>query len=470
MKDFVKTKAFKVLVIVLSCIIGLTAAFVATVSTVFAVRKTAVVVIPGLLCSALQDSETGEIYYDPIESDTYGFSFDDFNGDGMYGLVLDVVMKTQIINDLYDVLDGVEGNFLDKFAINEQGEPVCPTTVIQWDHDGEAKYGPMTVMKKEYEYFAAHFAKKKNYDVFVFQYDWRRDNRIAAEQLIEATKDYDDVITVAHSMGNIVVSLALAKSETFRQKVILNCAYAAPYLGSYNALDILEDGESTVGGLLGMANDFVNGNSFLSSNKKLKKMLEKADVVCYEKVLPYFRGMPGIVQLLPCIELICPDGQNSSLTVNGQAITTKEQLLAYYQSCFWAHQGEDLDAPVRSWVADLGEYWDAFYVNGVHASKLVNTYYFAGYDVDTNRSATVVKGEDGLVTSFTTTKGQGDGTVPYYSATLGSDENVLRTAGYSHTMLGTAFAENMVVEQTEYALKSIDNAFKILANKAKYPL
>lgn len=468
MKNFVKTKAFKILVIILGCIIGLSAAFLASVATVFAVRKTAVVAIPGLLCSSLVDTETEEIFYDPLDTDTYGYSFDDFNETKMFDLITRIAAETDTLDKIWAVLDGEEGNFLEKFALKEDGTPEYPSVAIQWDHDGYAKYGAMTMMRKPYEHFANLYKNKKNYDAFVFQYDWRRDNRIAAEQLIEATKDYDDVIIVAHSMGNIVASLAMAKSEDFRKKVILNCSYAAPYLGSFNALDILEDGESTVGGLLDMARTTVNGNKALKLF--LGDIVDQATDLCYNQVLPTFRRMPGIAQLLPCIELVCPDGEHSNLTVNGTAITTKEQLLAYYESCFWAHEGEDVNAPLRSWIADLSEYWDAFYVNGVHASKLVNTYYFAGVDYDTTESMTIVKDGDQRVTSLSTTKTRGDGTVNFRSATVGGNERILETTGYPHTNLGTAFATGLVAEQTATAVSSIDNPYKIMAIKIKYPL
>lgn len=467
MKNSVKPNVFKILCFILAGIVGLAGCLFAigvavtavqkypvAVSQSDVVRKTAVVVIPGLLCSAIQDTETGEIYYDPIESDEYGFSFDDFSEDA-FTAVTEILKLTELrpVNKVFDVINGKADNFLDKFALDETGTPVYPSAAIQWDHDGYAKYGAMTVMRTPYEYYSELFKNKKNCDVFVFQYDWRRDNRIAAADLVKAVEGYDDVITVAHSMGNIVVSLALAQSETFRNQVVLNCSYAAPYYGSYSALGILENGEEMVGSLLNMAKQAVKDNNL---EGLLGNLLSKADSVCYDKVLPYFRGMPGIVQLLPTIDLVCPDGEHSNLTVNGVAIKTREQLLDYYQSCFWAHTEMDLTQGLRSWAADLGEYWDAFYVNGVHASKLVNTYYFAGYDVRTTNSMTIEKAEDGTVTHLTSTSGEGDGTVPYLSATLGQEDKVLRTAGYSHTELGIGIKKELVTEQTKEAVRSLD--------------
>ena len=199
----------------------------------------------------------------------------------------------------------------------------------------------------------------------------------------------------------------------------------------------------------------------------LGNLLDNATTVCHERVLPIFRKMPGIVQLLPTIDIVCPDGVNSSITVNGTPITTKEQLLNYYKSCFWAHENNDLNNPIRPWVDDLDEYWNSFYVNGVHASQLVNTYYFAGVDVNTVNSANITKDENQIVTSFVTTSDRGDGTVLYSSASLGLNEKVLDTEGYIHTALGTAFVENLVTSQTEEALESINTPFKVLSNKPK---
>ncbi|MCR4662079.1 MAG: hypothetical protein K5765_08815, partial [Clostridia bacterium] len=196
-------------------------------------------------------------------------------------------------------------------------------------------------------------------------------------------------------------------------------------------------------------------------NALFGSILEKADNICYEKVLPIFRKMPGIVQLLPTIDLVCPDGVTSNLTVNGNAIKTKGELLNYYQSCKWAHENEDMNAPVRSWVADLEEYWDAFYVNGVHATKLVNTHYFAGNDINTTKSATVIKEQGQYATSYETLSDKGDGTVLYVSATINETKNVYPTQGYSHTDLGQAFIQELCIPQTIEATKSIDNPYKI---------
>ncbi|MCR4662088.1 MAG: hypothetical protein K5765_08860, partial [Clostridia bacterium] len=306
MKTILKSKAFISIVVIFSVLVLAAGIFLTTVGVMYNDRKTAVVVIPGLLCSSLEEDETGEIFYDPLETDTHGFSFDDFGSNKMISLVVDIALHTKIVQKVGDVLDEVPGNFLDKFELDETGAPIYSSKAVQWDHDGYAKYGAMTMMKTPYEYYANLYSNKKNYDTFIFQYDWRRDNRIAADQLIEACKDYDDVIIVAHSMGNIVSSLAIAKNETFRKKVILNCSYASPYLGSFNALRILENGEETVGSLLGAAHDALDNNKVL--NALFGSILEKADNICYEKVLPIFRKMPGIVQLLPTIDLVCPDG------------------------------------------------------------------------------------------------------------------------------------------------------------------
>lgn len=457
------SKAVKIIIIVICAFVLVAGAFVIAVPVAVNARKRAFVVIPGICNSALLDTETDKVVFDPLDTDTNDYCYDDLMGDDMIQMVIDIIGETDIIQQLHDVIDRKEGNFLDKWAIDDNGNSLPNIVHVDWSRDGYTKYGALEASRVPYDYFKDNYKFNKNTDLFVFQYDWRLDIDRAADELIATCEKYDDVIIAAHSMGNVVTARALAKSGDFRKKIILNMAYAAPYYGSYSALDILENGKATIDPLLDMAKDTVNGNGLLKAI--FGDMLDKTEDLCYEVILPMFQKYPGMVQLLPNINLVCPDGENSSLVINGTPVKTKEQLLAYYQSCEWAY---NTDGSMRAWVRDLGSYWDSFYVDGTFATELVNTYYFAGDKVNTI-SGFIVTGEGSAKTFQKTHNDNGDGTVPYACATL-NEINMSRTFvldGLGHVDMGHGFDKGLEVP-SEKVYKSINNGYKVLFVKIKY--
>ena len=458
------SKVIKAIIIVICVFVLIAGAFlVAAPLTYDVINKRAFVVIPGICNSALLDTDTDRVVFDPLDTDIHDYCYDDIMGDDMIQMVVNIIAETDIIQQLNDVLDRKEGNFLDKWAINDDGTSLPNIVHVDWSRDGYTKYGALEASRVPYDYFKDNYEFKKNTDLFVFQYDWRLDIDLAATELIETCEEYDEVVIAAHSMGNVVTARALAKSADFRKKVILNLAYAAPYYGSYSALDILENGRATIDPLLDMANDTVNKNTVLKSI--FGSMLTKTESLCYDVILPMFQKYPGIVQLLPSINLVCPDGKNSTLIVNGLPIKTSEQLLAYYQSCDWAYND---DGSMRAWVRDLDDYWNSFYVDGTFATELVNTYYFAGDEVDT-LTGFKVSGASSSKTFERTYTQKGDGTVPYVCASL-NELNMSKTyvfKGLGHVDMGHGFDIGLD-EPTKEAYSSIDNPYKVLLIKIKY--
>jgi pimeloyl-ACP methyl ester carboxylesterase len=86
---------------------------------------------------------------------------------------------------------------------------------------------------------------------FEFPYDWRRDNRVAARRLKEASdiwlherrKEYPDakLILVGHSMGGLVARYFLECLDGWRDTRML-VTFGTPYRGSVNAVGFLVDG------------------------------------------------------------------------------------------------------------------------------------------------------------------------------------------------------------------------------------
>jgi hypothetical protein len=454
----------KTAIALISAAVIVAAGFLTAVPSFYSARKRAIIIVPGILNSALVDTATDEVVFDPLETDENGYCYDEIiNPNKTFSIVADIALHTDILKKLAAVFNGDKNNFLSMWSVDDDGTSTVKTIkAADWSRDGYCRYGALEAAYVPYSYYYNLYGNDPNTDIFVFQYDWRLDNRLAAAELVKAAESYDDVILYGHSMGNLVTSLALASSEELRDKVILNVSCAAPYYGSYQALDILENGEETVDSLLGQAENFVSGNSL--AYFLLHDVISQARTLCYDTVLPMFRKFPGVIDLLPTIELVCPDGENSTLSVDGVWIKTREQLLSYYQGCAWAY---NTDGTMRSWVKNLGNYWDASYVNGVHASKLVNTVYIAGTGINSIKTMSVETSEPRHACVKTYSK-EGDGTVELGSAVLGDADgsNVKLLYGFDHLQAGHDYADGLGAASAS-AYGTVDNSFKLLWQKIK---
>jgi pimeloyl-ACP methyl ester carboxylesterase len=90
-------------------------------------------------------------------------------------------------------------------------------------------------------------------NLFEFQYDWRRDNRVAARKLARAAHQWlsswrehsgnenEKLVLVAHSMGGLVARYFLECLDGWRDSRAL-LTFGAPYRGSLNALGYLANG------------------------------------------------------------------------------------------------------------------------------------------------------------------------------------------------------------------------------------
>lgn len=99
----------------------------------------------------------------------------------------------------------------------------------------------------------ARFDITQQENFFVFPYDWRRDNRVAARQLARQSPDWlqqwrdksgnpdAQLIIMAHSMGGLVSRHFLEVLEGWKNTKAL-ITFGTPYRGSLNALDVLANG------------------------------------------------------------------------------------------------------------------------------------------------------------------------------------------------------------------------------------
>jgi len=412
---FLKAVRAAVTVVVILFLAAL-AALLGVLSAVKSERKIGIVFVPGLLASGLVDKESGKPVWDPFVSN-YNL-MDLFDSETSAGMIGEFV--TQAISEgiLTDVLEGNENGIFIKIAMDEEGNPVNKN-VVPADFDAcqtGQRYGALRSFQRAYEGVYERY-KTSGADIRIFNYDWRIDNRINAERLEKTIEErgYKEVILIGHSMGNTVIDRYLARSAENRNKTLAHISYAGPSYGSMTALTTLEDAEGMADFIYEMLDNVpIVGESLKG---KVKEIFDT-------QFMPLIMHLPTIVQLLPSPEFLnspyC-EGDNSLIYIDGKPISTREELLSFYQSRFWA-QKED-GSGLKSFVADLGEYWDGFYAdteNGkVYAGSLVPTYYFAGTSVSTAIAAYFENGK-----YVRCSYGDGDGTVPFYSATMHSENKV----------------------------------------------
>ncbi|MCD7853287.1 MAG: leucine-rich repeat protein [Oscillospiraceae bacterium] len=254
-----------------------------------------------------------------------------------------------------------------------------------------------------------------NYDVQFFSYDWRYSITDGAEVLEEfiAEQGYESVILVCHSMGGLVATQYI--SNTGGDKVEKLITVATPYLGAPKALYVLGTG-------------YFLSNAWLSSTKS-----DLVSVVKATLTKSFFKTMaqmlPTVYELLPNATYLSANSvmyqKNNILSPAGNHYTTAE-LEDYICTNF----SELLYADASAVTSELSPYnvlakVDAYVIVGTG----YNTVTRVGVNASTNKMYDIA------------ITGNGDGTVPYYSATLGGKSatglygNAIRTVSADHTSI-----------------------------------
>ena len=128
---------------------------------------------------------------------------------------------------------------------NEDGE--SRPLIFPFRMDGD--YGATDVYQSIYRFLNDnnHFPHSE-FDVLFFTYDWRLSsarNAYLLERELNRLYAQDGIyntIFVAHSMGGIVASSFLARSQANRDRVEMLITFGTPFLGATKAIDALETG------------------------------------------------------------------------------------------------------------------------------------------------------------------------------------------------------------------------------------
>lgn len=368
-------------------------------------EKKAILLIHGILGGAMYDEDTGEAVW-----------------------ALDLIETSELISMLSD-----PNEMMDQLSLDENGESLHNLRVANMD-DERGKYTMLSMFEPLYTSINEEYGD--DYDVIVWQYDWRLDNIQTAAKLEKFIEDngYDKLIFITHSMGGNVVSQFLANSEENREKVELFIPFSTPFLGSADAYHFLVDGLfANVGGLLNsipMKNGRVDFTPFYrapipSLINGLKPMLKGLGA-----------NLPSIYMLSP-FEQYANDpvysAEQTPVMLDGVYVS-HAQAAEYFSGLDIAKKG---DGSLKPGFA-LYESYQAGHMVMIdgelkHISNLVNTYYIAGSGVATLKSLNINSTTGALIGVEQTN--YGDGVVSVFSSSAGNSmtaDNVYVMNGSSH--------------------------------------
>lgn len=320
-------------------------------------------------------------------------------------------------------LDGAQGLFASGTSLwppyeNEEdvGIPTITKLMMLKYNNGESvynirvnnddNYGAMDTYKTLYNHLSTEYGSE--YDIVFFGYDWRQPNDISAIELKNKIDEYDNVILIAHSMGGIVASHALA-SEVVREKTEKLITLGTPFLGSLEMMPVMSYGE------LSAVDGAVQGLSPILS------FIAKQIVIPTE-LQDLATTIPSLYELLPTKKYFSLDNRwyysiDYTLTAD-EHFNTFEMTRIYLAVAIPNYDSALFDAATSK--------HDSLWNGNTHITSYVDTYYIAGEGFDTMQTYTFkhprkttsdIDGDSSNKYSTTSTTA-GDETVLTYSASM----------------------------------------------------
>lgn len=453
-------KIKKVVVILLVCAL--------LSSTIFALvacnkgenwKDKAIIYVTALFAGGLYDEDTGDAKWEPFDTPIDAQKV--MNGEMGVEEVLGAFEESgeNVVQIAADALNYVPGGLLYDLTLDNDGIGYNDNIVPATNVDMDINYGAFGLYKPFVDNISAVYGD--DYDVFVYNQDWRKSPAVSAKALEELInhRGYDEVVFLSHSMGAPVVNNYLARSEENRNKVKLYMGFAPATLGSFDALAALACPDVYV-------NNFLDGMNL--DDEMMATVQSIVGNVLDTALGDFFRNNQGLMALVPSWQLVSSDQYSEeypAITVDGEAITTKEELYNLYSSMRWAkylvpkseeetkkwdydgishrrveaQEGQPADKDgyrLKDFAANLDEYFDNMFIDGKIASESINSYYYLGtgnQNTITGLKLTTRRDDNGdvmydaygcvlynyeLLTGYGNVLG--DGTVPYYSSIGGN--------------------------------------------------
>lgn len=364
-------------------------------------EKKAIIMIPGIGISALYNSDTNEPVY----------AIGEING-------------TEIINLVTNAK-----TIFGSLQLNEDGTSNYNLRAATTD-DPTAKYGMLNFFEPMYNVLQEKYGKK--YDVVVWQYDWRFSNDVtkaSLEQFI-ASKGYDKVVLVGHSMGGNVISRYLLDGVN-REKVEKVISIGAPLLGALDAFWFLYDGlfanipavleNMNIGSI--NAGNFFNDYEDLINRLGVKRQLKSV-----------LSSIQSLYEIMPIDKYYSdPFKGEANFGLGTHEVLNFDNTLSHLATLPLLKQSDG--STIRHLNA-YNEWHNREWIDGKHVTTMVDSYYIVGNKVDTLRYFSV--DDKGAISSKENYK-DGDGIVSVWSATCGlglEHEKVTVLDGLTHLSIG----------------------------------
>lgn len=377
--------------------------------------------------------------------------------------------------------DELMSSLLYDLSLDQTGASLNKNVKPSNDYKGphtNLQYGVMGAYKSQ---IVTLTEKYPNYDVVIFNYDWRLDvehNEELFEQFL-AEKKYSKIILTTHSLGGQVCNQFLAKSQENRDLVEAFIMYSPATLGATMALAYLNNAWDALDDYIGMVDDVPSmvdamGLGDMSSmvDMVMNSVMSSVDSLMNIQAAYFLQNLSSVIQLLPSFAMLDTYHRTTGEWIlkdeDGNNIDTEDKLFAYYESRPWAWKydeetGDWLMANgkhvLKDKVASLREHQHSLYVEKdgkeVLAADLVNTYYLVGAYKDT-----IVKYDESIDAGWTYslddargtvnkyTKMEGDGIVPMASLLCGHTEAEIEALygeghcikyHHEHNVVGTDF-------------------------------
>lgn len=460
--------------------------------------KKAIIYVTALFAGGLYDNQTQVAKWEPFQTefDALALMSGELSFEELYALFEESGEVADVINLAVKAVSYSEGSLLWELTLDNDGvgynPNIVPANGLPKDVNGKVmdiSYGAFGLYKPFVDNISAEYGNE--YDVMIYNQDWRMSPAKSAAELEEFINSagYDEVIFMSHSMGGPVVNSYLSRSQQNRDKVKLYMGFAPATLGSFDAFAALSCIDVYLNNFLGGMD--LSGLPF-DLNTVVKNVMDG-------KLGAFFRNNIGLMSLVPSWELISSDQydeDNPAITIDGKAISSKEELYDFYKSLRWAkylvertdaeitldrknkapyklvaaEEGQPSDSNgnrLKTFASAIDEYYESLFVDGKLASESVNSYYFVGTGVAstiTNVELTTLRDEDGnvlydeygcvkyeykLITGGGAAQRCGDGTVPYYSSIGGSTatpeyiaalgDRLIELAGKGHGDVGLSW-------------------------------
>ncbi|MGE7387919.1 lipase/acyltransferase domain-containing protein [Streptomyces sp. NPDC004126] len=287
----------------------------------------------------------------------------------------------------------------DDWTEDDLGDGIAATRLVPDLHTlpGLWKIDGYTAIEK---FLLDRFDLKQGENYFPFPYDWRRDNRAAARQLSERSRDWlrawreksgnsaAQLVLVGHSMGGLVSRYYVERLEGWKDTRAV-VTFGTPYYGSLNAVEFLCNGfQKRIGPF----------------EHDLTRLL---------------RSFTGLHQLVPVYRCVYgPDGT--------AALPAKAGLPGWQDQ--WSSHLTDFHTEMEDAAADNRK-------NPAWESSQVVYYPIVGTDQPTRQSARIIGDKvETLMVRGDADEG-GDGTVPQLSAALSGSEDARTFVPQKHGSL-----------------------------------